>query len=289
MANSEYEFRALNIQDLDDLVALTDEIEWYFPRKYWKLLLATGWAFGLFSTEKELVATTTIFDYGENLSFLGVVVVRAKFRGQRLASLMMDKVEQHLEKPSTPIVLIATPEGKPVYESRGYQIIGDCIKLMGGKNETPTEYPVMGEYHFKPLKNINEDDLARFDFEVFGADRSHVLAGLLAGKTKSVAMLDADTDRMAGYGFTMKRKGVLVVGPVVADQLSHAVAIVKILTYGWNGPIRIDILSHQSQFHEELLSLGFEVEAISPVMQLGEGDGYVSRPQSYSLASQALG
>lgn len=289
MDRSEYEIRPLNIQDLEGLVALTDKVEWYFPRKYWKILLATGWAFGLFSPEKELAATTAIFDYGENLSFLGVVIVCPEFRGRGLASVMMNKVEHHLEKPATPIALIATPEGKPVYENRGYQIIGECIKFKGGHNGVAVSFPSLDDYRFKPLNNIKEDDLVRFDRDAFGADRSHVLAGLLAGKSKSIAMLQGETDKMVGFGFTTKRKGVLVVGPVVADELFQATAIVQMLIYGWSGPLRIDVLSHQGEFHKELLNLGFEVEEISPVMQLGVGDAYKAQPKAFALTSQALG
>lgn len=285
----ECDCRILNIQNVEKLQVLIDEVEWPFPKNYLKILLATGRIFGLYTAENELAATAAVFNYGDSFSLMGLIIVRKKFRGQGLATRIMDIAEKQLFAKSSSSILVATPVGQPVYERRGYKVIGECLKLVRRDKTSMQEYPSLPQLRFKPLQDGNRKALAKLDLAAFGADRSHVLTALLASKTSSVAIFDEEIEELVSYAFGAKRKKMMVIGPVVAEEASHAIAMVQMLSYGWKGPIRIDIPSSQAGFKDELLKLKFEVDEVAPIMQLGTGGDYMNRPNIFALTSQALG
>ncbi|MBL4906717.1 MAG: GNAT family N-acetyltransferase [Sneathiella sp.] len=289
MKNLEYELRILSIEDADDLLQLTNEIEWFFPMNYWKILLATGQVFGLYSSTNELVATTAIYDFGEQLAFLGVVIVRAKYRGQGLATRVIDAAEKSLPKTTTPVALIATDDGKPVYERRGYKVFGDCTKFLRAPDASLMDFPGLTGFQLISIQEQHLEAIKRFDVDSFGADRSHVLSVLLGENLPSVVLIDENTDRIMGYALTSIRHDTLIVGPVVAEDVSHAVVMVQQLVSDRDEEIRIDVLSHQTAFKEALEKLAFTKIEVSPVMVLGNGDDYIGKPKTFAMTSQALG
>lgn len=290
MESQEIDIRLANLDDLDDLMALTDGVEWYYTENYWKMLLAAGQTFGLFVDGKHLAAITTILDYGPNTAFIGVVVVQEKYRGLGFASRVITAAEDSLGRKTTPIGLIASTDGKPVYERRGYQTVGMCQKLILAKTAPRLTSPSLEGYRFEPISMDRSREIKKFDRIAFGADRGHVIDTLLEAAGSNIALYDEGNGELKGFAFSYPRKGMTVIGPVVAKTPIEAGALCQMLAYDHDEAIHLDTLPNQSSFMDELARLGFELEEDAPIMVLPASQNEFSFPdQIFALTSQGFG
>ncbi|GLQ06627.1 GNAT family N-acetyltransferase [Sneathiella chinensis] len=281
------DIRRLDGSHMDALMAITDEVGWGFTRQYWQVVLAAGAVFGLYRDEDTPAAVSAIFDYGPELSALGVVIVRERYRGQGLASLVIDAAEGGLERTGAPLLLISTADGQPVYERRGFVTVSECRKLVKPEGVIVGEPPKLENGRFVPVTEDNLDRVLELDRAVFGADRTPVIRAMFHTCLQALAV-EQDGD-LTGYAFLYARQGIEAIGPVVAENDAMAKALCQMLAYGREGGVRIDVLSHQATFGEALGTLGFQTAEAVPLMMLNGSSDLVSRPGAYALVSQTYG
>jgi hypothetical protein len=116
----------------------------------------------------------------------------------------------------------------------------------------------------------NAEDLStvvRFDEEVFGADRTHIVARLPAFADQ-LRVAEAD-GRITGFAAAWPNEGTHVVGPLIARDTETAKALVASLAAHTDRPLRTDI----DVRHEELLTWlkgrGLVSTAFNTVMTYG--------------------
>ncbi len=289
MTASDFHLRSIPSQDVENLVQLTDEVGWGFTRSNWQIALAVGQNFALYDDNGEIAATSAIFRYRNRLSILGNIIVREKYRGQGLATRVIDAAEKCVDLHLSPIMLVSTPFGEPVYRGRGYRIIGDCTKLVRPTGSEPLSPPDMPGYRFKPVTASNLEDILEFDQKACKADRGQVLTAMLQAGYTSVSLHREGDDQLCGYALAYPRKTNTVIGPVIAEEAEQARALIQMLGYGREEDLRLDILSHQTAFLEDVKEMGFLVSSISPVMMLGKGKKRIQRDKAFAIISQAFG
>ncbi len=290
MVTQEFEIRLANLDDLDNLMALTDGVEWYYTENYWRMLLEAGQTFCLFVEDTHLAAITTILDYGPNTAFIGVVVVQEKYRGLGFASRVISAAEDSLGRKTTPIGLIASSDGKPVYEKRGYQTVGMCQKLILAETAPQLPHPALPGYRFEPISTDQVEKIKQFDTVAFGADRGHVIDTLLEAAGANIALYDEENGLLKGYAFSYPRKGMTIIGPVVARSAKEAAALCQMLSLDHKEAIHLDTLPNQTDFMDEMIRIGFEREEEAPIMVLPADQSDFSFPdQIFALTSQGFG
>lgn len=290
MENQKIDIRLADLEDLDGLMALTDGVEWFYTENYWKMLLAAGQTFGLFVDGKHLAAITTILDYGPNTAFIGVVVVQEKYRGLGFASRVISAAEQSLGRKTTPIGLIASTDGIPVYEKRGYQTVGMCQKLILSETAPQLPQPSLPGYRFEPISKDQAEKIKQFDTIAFGADRGHVIDTLLEAVGVNIALYDEEDGTLKGYAFSYPRKGMTIIGPVVARSAKEAAALCQMLALDHKEAIHLDTLPNQSSFMDEMVRIGFEHEEEAPIMVLhADQTSHTFPEQIFALTSQGFG
>ena len=289
MDSAQFEIRLLGREDADDLLALSQSLDWDFTKKYWQIILSTGYAYGAFDQAGRLVGTASTISYIDTHCFVGAVIVAKELQGQGLGKKLMTALQAKISELDMPAKLIATPEGVPLYERLGYQTVDWCYKLV---RQTPPPKPVLTELEGLSCKPLNHElmgQIYEFDKLHFGADRSHVLGALQEAGYSGVALLDKESLEVQGYAMMLTRPDQISIGPIVTQSLQHAMALCDLLAYGQSKSIRVDSLSYHQEFRELLQGVGYVLDTKSPLMMRGDLKTHKDQKTVFALISQALG
>ena len=264
--------------DLSDLHALSQVIGWGHTLDDWRTILDIGRVIG-HRVGGDLVSSAAVFEFGDALVSVGMVLVTPAQRGQGLArALMRECLEMCGTRPAT---LIATAQGEPLYRTLGFvEVERMCRIFVSAKLLSGPKLPAIAP-HDRP-------DVTRLDADAFGADRGAMLRAYLA-RAEASALVRNGGGTVTGFGVAMNQGGRRVIGPAVARDSETALAIFRSLAIGYDGDLRIEIPNRQTRVQEALIALGGRRADDSPVMLHGGTAMPGRRELLHALASRGLG
>ncbi|MEV0038088.1 GNAT family N-acetyltransferase [Streptomyces sp. NPDC050804] len=244
--------RRLTLGDLISCADLAEDRGWAREEHRWGLLLAAGTGYGIDDPEgKGLAAVCVITSYdpsgaGRGLAAIGMMLVAGRHTRQGLGRRLMTHVLG--EAADTPLMLHATEYGRPLYQQLGFTDIG-ATETVVGRFRSPETAPSVKT---RPAAAGDLPAIVRLDTEVFGADRTHVIARLPAFADR--LRVAEDSSGLIGYAAAWPTPEAHVIGPLVAADTVTAksliCSLVSSLTAAPDRPVRtmIDVR------HEELLA-----------------------------------
>ena len=256
---------------------LCREAGWNQVDADWQRLLAYE-PCGCFVAMKgsKLVGTITATTYGQELAWIGMMLVAVEHRRQGIATALMRKAIDTLRSRSVECIkLDATPEGEFVYSHLGFQTEWsfhrwkrdaiDCAESLGNKRRVTS----------LPTSVLN------VDFEAFGADRSRYLNRLCRDSVVTIK----------GSGFGMLRIGELAayLGPVCTADPNAARAIIQELVNGSLDTMFWDIPNSNTAAAELAIDLGFAPVRTLKRMRLGQSPNLPKLEYQFALADPATG
>ncbi|MFF4899396.1 GNAT family N-acetyltransferase [Streptomyces sp. NPDC001068] len=257
--------RRLTPRDLTACADLSEDRGWPREEHKWRLLLTAGTGYGIDDPDGGLVAACVVTEYGSgerpDLGAIGMVLVAARHARQGVGRRLMRHIVSAMG--TTPLTLYATPYGRPLYEELGFKTTGRSEMLCG--HFTPD-----GQEPRVTTRAATAEDLGpivRLDEEVFGSDRTPLLARLPAFSDQlRVAM---DGGRIVGFAAAWPNMDTQVVGPLIARDTATAKSLICSLAAHTDRPLRTDIDIR----HEELLTWakehGLASVAMNSVMAYG--------------------
>ncbi|MFE9368775.1 GNAT family N-acetyltransferase [Streptomyces sp. NPDC006711] len=259
---SELPLRRLTLEDLTACADLSEDRGWPREEHKWGLLLTAGTGYGIDAPDgKGLLTACAVTSYGPGLAAIGMVLVAERFARQGVGRRLMKEVLRELA--GTPLTLHATVQGRPLYEALGFKATGRAEMVRG--NFQPS-----GPAPTVATRPANADDLPailRLDAEVFGEDRTHMIARLPAFSDQ--LRVAEDASGLRGFAAAWPNMHTHVVGPLIARDTETAKALVASLAAGTDRPLRTDV----DVRHEELLSWlkasGLETVGFNAVMTYG--------------------
>ena len=231
------------------LLELSESIGWPHEIGDWQTTLAASQVFGHRDADGKIVSSASIYQFGPTLSALAVVLVREDFRRHGLARSAVLKCLDQV--PGVPQMLVATPFGEPLYESLGFKIAEQIVRLIAAQG---TSLPVTGA--IRPMTDADLPRVLDLDRAIYQADRSRWK------QTEGGVML-ADG---SGYAWKIPQRGGLVLGPVVATTPQDAASLVAHLTADFPGRIKIEVPERHTELMTMLTSAGFVVDSARPLM-----------------------
>src|SRR4026209_2214962 len=116
------EIRLLFESDVPAAMRLKDAAGWNQTEADWRRLLSLE-PNGCFAAVKEgrLIGTTTTTTYGNDLAWMGMVLVDPQQRRQGIATRLMNVAIDYLKDKVATVKLDATAQGQPLYEQLGFQ------------------------------------------------------------------------------------------------------------------------------------------------------------------------
>jgi GNAT superfamily N-acetyltransferase len=206
------EIRLLFESDIPAAMRLKEAAGWNQTEKDWQRLLALE-PNGCFAAVKDgrVVGTTTTTTYGNELAWIGMVLVDPHERRQGIATQLMNVAIDYLKDKVATVKLDATALGQPLYESLGFQFESVFERWSGISNVNNAE----------PSNVDAVSDLLALDRIAFAADRSKLLVKLIDDACVQPVLLRAADGTLNGYALARSGTNADYIGPVVAKDPQH--------------------------------------------------------------------
>ncbi|MGI9470331.1 MAG: GNAT family N-acetyltransferase [Rubripirellula sp.] len=271
--------------DVSSAVHLAHQAGWNQLESDWARLLEHE-PQGCFVADVDgrIVGTVTSTAYGNDLAWIGMMLVHESYRRQGIASELMTRCLNNLRSRSIRCIkLDATPVGEPVYEKLGFQAEWTfhrwCVDTIDpqhlldkGDSETGTVVS-RGQQLF--------DSNTALDHVAFGTDRVTWLK-----------RLTSDSDCIAtGQGFGMMRSGHLAnyLGPIIAETPTDAMQIARRLLLRSTTRVFWDIPGPNRDAVALAKSFGFRPVRDLTRMWIGDGLLPCDLSHQYALSDPGTG
>ena len=205
------EIRLLFESDIPAAMQLKEAAGWNQTEEDWRrlLMLEPDGCFGAIK-DGRLVGTTTTTTYGNDLAWIGMVLVDPQHRRQGIAAKLMNVALEYLKDKVATIKLDATALGQPVYEKFGFEV-ESLIERWSGTASTQ-------ERNTRSEATVDRSELFALDQLAFNADRSRLLDALISiASVSPVLVRDADGS-LSGYALARRGTRADYVGPLIAKD-----------------------------------------------------------------------
>lgn len=279
---------ALDDADLRDAEALVRECGWNQVAADWSLFLRAGAAFKVPLADGGLAATAAILPYAPRFGWISMVLVSQAQRRQGLATALLERCIATLRERGLVPVLDATPAGREVYRQMGF-VDGWAITRWRRTASAPAiDRPIAAGVRVRPLQDADWPRLLAIDAEVFGSDRGTLLRAL-AARSSAFACVAERGGVPAGYLLGRDGRIATQVGPVVADDVQVAQALLAYALPRIDGPVLVDALDQHTAIAARLAAEGFAVERGYTRMTLGADRPFGDAHRTFAIAGPELG
>jgi predicted N-acetyltransferase YhbS len=235
----------LSSTDLPDLIALGLDRGWSPEPDKWRLLFEVGEVLGIRDPAGGLAGAVALTRYGPDFAAIGMMLVAARHERRGLGGALMTRALSQVSGAVT--ALFATDFGRPLYERLGFRPADRSVRFIGpltpGPDVPPGGASAAGRdgLVIRPATPADEPAIAGLDREVFGADRRAILARVPDLAERFLVAADPARRAIRGFAASWVHDGLLLAGPVVADDLAVATALVTGLAAGSGRPLRMEV------------------------------------------------
>lgn len=246
------QFRSMRNDDIAAGLKLCRKSGWNQLSRDWeKLLQLGGKNCRVAIINEEVIGTVTTIIYQHSFSWIGMLLVEPERRRQGIGTGLLDEALALLQNEET-IKLDATPAGReiylPLYFFDEYKLIRMC---RDSSNKT---------FNFSGARSVQKKDLpaiARFDHDIFGADRRLLLEWMWQGAPEYAFFIE-EHDEIQGFCFGRMGHDFIHIGPVAARNLLIAKEVLSTVLLNCSGrPVILDATEFDHEWIRYLHSIGF--------------------------------
>jgi GNAT superfamily N-acetyltransferase len=284
LKKSKLELVQFNKNDIKGLIELSASVGWDYDEYEIGTVLSSGKIFGHKNFEEQIVSSAAIIPYDTKLASIGMVIVNKEFRGMGLGK---DATQKCIDFASsnTSIMLIATEEGKPLYEKMGFITVNCVHKFLCD------DYKPLNKSGGVTIEEFNGNDLKeilKLDKAAFGDKRSKFLQNRIDQSEKCLVVRDNQAN-IIGYGISILGPINLILGPIVAPDSQTAALILDRLASRHQGNLRIDVPSGNEEFMLFLEQRGFKQVSQPSVMVIHSVEMPPRNNTLFGIAAQIFG
>jgi GNAT superfamily N-acetyltransferase len=256
MRSADPRIRELRDDDLHDALALSTSAGWNQQLDDWRMLRAlAGRAAFAAEIGGRVTGTALALDYGD-FAWIAMMLVEPGARGQGLGTLLLSAALKTVS-PDRPVWLDATPAGRSLYRKFGFHDAATLTRFVSRRTIVPDS---SGLPSTRPMTVTDLPLVGSHDVELFGGDRSRVLAWALQRAPHYARLLDR-TDGPPQYAFGRPGRLFDQIGPVVAANEQSAKSLVTAALASAAGrSVVIDAFETATGFPDWLRACGFSGE-----------------------------
>jgi GNAT superfamily N-acetyltransferase len=273
--------RTLGPDDLTRCLTLAADRDWPLEEHKWRLLLDIGAGYGIEDDAGDLVGTTILTRYGHDVAVISMVLVASRCGRQGLGRRLMTHALRHADAAT--VQLHATTYGRPLYEKLGFRTVGATVTHKGMFRPAAGDPTVAVS---RPALDTDLPAILATDAAAFGADRAHLITRLPAF-AHQLRVIERD-GRITGYAGAWRNIDEVVIGPVIAPDMSDAQALIAELAAGVDGPIRLDLDARHEPLSSWAVTRGVTPTTRVAAMAYGAPSGG-QRERLFIPVMQALG
>ena len=296
-----YSIQRLTVDDLPECLALAQDRGWPPEERKWRLLLELGNGYGVRDQGGELVGSAVLTCFG-SLAAIGMVVVAARAGGRGMGRALT--THAMAEAGDRAVFLMATEQGRPLYEKLGFEPVGSVdtyagdLTLPGGATpgDAVPDVAPGGPGTVRPARSADLHAVRRLDAEVNGADRA-ALVDRLPAFSEGLWVVEAG-GVVTGYAAAWRNGQTLIIGPVVAGTLPDAQRLISAASAGpvtgpvagpVAGPVRVDLDGRHRELREWVHRHGLRPRFTTTVMVHGGRQLPGDRSRWFAAFMLALG
>jgi len=202
------DIRLLLESDIPAAMQLKEAAGWNQTEDDWRRLLTLE-PDGCFGAIKDgrLVGTTTTTTYGDELAWIGMVLVEPQQRRQGIAAKLMNVALEYLKGRVATIKLDATALGQPVYEKFGFEVESLVERWSGVASSKQSDTAVETV--------VDREEILALDQLAFNADRTRLIEQLMINPP---VVVRAEDGTLNGYALARPGTRAAYAGPVVARE-----------------------------------------------------------------------
>ncbi len=279
----------LRADELGDAAALVAEAGWNQVAADWRIFLDLGTVHAVRNSAGRVIATAATLSHGGRFGWISMVLVAGPYRRQGLARRLLDRCIADLTAAAIVPVLDATPAGRSIYLTLGFQDAWGFHRLTGnGTARNPSLPAPPAGVRIQPIDDTIYDDLCRYDAAAFGADRNGVLARL-RGRVPAAELVALRDDGICGFLLGRDGRSATQLGPLVAENPAIAQALLARGLAAINGPVYIDLADDKAPVRAWLNELGFAAQRPLTRMPHQRSTGFDDAARTFAVAGPELG
>jgi ribosomal protein S18 acetylase RimI-like enzyme len=267
-------------------MALSREAGWNQIAADWRIFLDLGSAICLTRGDAPPIATAATLPYSGNFAWIGMVLVTEAERRRGLARWLLRRCVTDLLARRLVPVLDATPAGRAVYLGLGFQDGWTMHRLVGRTIATP-----QAERDAVAVRTLAVRDwpqVIAYDTATFGADRHALLRGL-AARLPDAALVAERAGRIAGFLLGRDGRVMSQLGPLAADDIGIATALLTRAIAVVPTPLVIDVPDRHAALSGWLTTLGFTAERPLTRMIYATSKAFDDSARLFAIAGPELG
>jgi GNAT superfamily N-acetyltransferase len=248
--------RPLCADEISGAQALVAEAGWNQTERDWRIFLDCGTVRAIRTRDGDVVATTATLPY-RGFGWISMVLVRAAWRRQGLASMLLRGAIDDLVDAGLVPVLDATPAGREVYRTLGFRDTWGFARY--GRSDAGAlvaSQPPPDGVDVQVISDATWPDLCAYDAAAFGADRGFLLA-CLRGQVPAADLVARRHGRTVGFLLGRRGRIATQLGPLIADDTGVARALLGRAIDAVSGPIFIDVADSKGEVRRFVESNGF--------------------------------
>lgn len=213
------DIRQLTDDDIDEAMALSTQTGWNQLPADWKRFLSLC-PDGCFAgtVDGDVVATTTVITYGDEVSWVGMVLVDESHRSQGYGTRIFERGLEYAESHGGEHVgLDATRLGEPIYRQYSFRPVAPVVRWQGALDFATDEDEKVESDTVEPVNTDAVDALCSFDRERVNVDRTEFLRELLS-EPNAVAVWSRGPSGIDGYAIGRPGRRHWQIGPVVTAE-----------------------------------------------------------------------
>lgn len=257
--------RPMKANDFQRILELTNHERWEFvARDLRRMLTLSPRGCLVAELNRKVVGFTTSISYGNDLGWIGNVVVEQNYRGAGIGSSLVESAVRHLLRSHVKSVgLNCYPENRSMYEQLGFKQMGGFVTLSILSQPKP-RHVHRGKV---PIQQI-----LKLDREIFGADRARLLRLLLKEFPRGWTWIGSEPEMLA-YSVVKEYRNSSEIGPSVCKAMNQD-NVAALLQYSialpakW--PLELSVPDSNRIVLETAARVGFRFGKAGLIMSFGK-------------------
>jgi GNAT superfamily N-acetyltransferase len=234
--------------------------------------------------DNRVVGTSTSTVYGEDLAWIGMVLVDPVYRRRGVATQLMEVTIRNLPSRGVKTIkLDATPAGRPVYAALGFTEETRIERWMGtARAAGKTDFPI-----WRP--ELRQKVMA-LDRRAFGAERAALFDSLVLDSSVMPLTISAPDGELQGYALARRGRLACYIGPVIATDRHTAVSLLDGIFEQLNGrDVFIDINTRFETGAQIVSARGFVKQREFIRMRFGPDNRSETSKLIFAIAGPEIG
>jgi len=281
--------RRLKSSDLGFAMQLVEIAGWnQLPADWSRLLHVDPEGCFLAQWNGQPAGTATAIAYGTDCAWIGMVLVHPDYRGQGIGGGLIGHCLDHLKSLGVRVIkLDATDQGRPVYVKEGFVDEYGTLRYLGQPRLQDLR---TSRYRIEPVAPCCGQTLEAMDEEAFGANRSALLRAMAEAQPDLSLIAIERGGEVVGYGFARPGRLHGYIGPVVAQRMDVAQALVAELSRRLSQKtVLIDTTALNPTWRAWLEASGFQLQRRLMRMYRGTNDSPGDTSLAYALSAFETG